>query len=85
MKFRDIAKMHAFNRGLKAPITAGDLEHYIEQLGDGDSVTTGRIDKANDALNTLATSLITKWGLSKKFLKAPLPILDAPAAAGDED
>ena len=77
MKFRDIAKMHAYNVGLKTPITERDMEHYLEHLGDSDSVTPGRLEKANEARLSLAESMANRWGLEKKFLKASHP---GPAA-----
>lgn len=82
MKFRDIAKMHAYNRGLKTPMVPADLQHYLDMLGDADSVTPGRLDKANDALSQLGEQLSKKWGFSKKFIHTDVP---ARAEAPGED
>lgn len=74
MKFRDIAKMHAYNVGMKKDLTEADMRHYLDHLGDSDSVTPGRLDKANEALDTLRQSFAGKWDLPKRFLKAPHPV-----------
>lgn len=84
MKFRDIAKLHAFNVGLKTPMTAADLDYYNGVLGDTDSATPGRVDKANAALDALSGQLAKKWGLSKKFVNAAVPNHDGIGdGAGD--
>lgn len=80
MKFRDIAKMHAHNCGLKNPITEGDMRHYLDHLGDTDSVTAGRLAKANEVLDGLRESMTKRWDLPKKFLKAPHPVEVADSA-----
>lgn len=83
MKFRDIAKLHAFNHGLKTPIVATDLDYYVGVLGDEGSATPGRVDKANAALDALSEQLVKKWGLTKKFVNADVPVR-AEAPGEDE-
>lgn len=67
MKFRDIAKLHAYSHGAKTLMTEEQLGSHIAALGEEDGVTPGRLIKANDALVALANSLANKWDIPKKL------------------
>ena len=59
MKAREIAKKIAHDRAFTNPITSEELEPHM----DGENVTPKRLEKAQEAFDSLRDQLATKWKL----------------------
>ena len=62
MKYRDIAKQFAYDKGFKTAMTSEDGIIY----GEKKPFAPGQLGKANEALAAVADSMANKWGIPSK-------------------